>query len=746
MKELLAPAGDFDTLRQAIHNGSDAIYLGGKRFGARKFAANFDDEEMIKAIKYCHLYGVKIYVTVNTLIFDNEVDECLEYITFLHKNGVDAVIMQDIGMISLVRKVLPNLDIHASTQMNTHNINQIKLLEELGVTRVVLARELSIEEIEKLDTKLEIEAFIHGALCVCYSGQCLFSSLLLNRSGNRGECAGICRLPFSLLEDGNEVKTEGNYLLSPKELNTTNNIKRLLESNITSFKIEGRKKSATTIGYITRLYRMLIDHYEKGEEIELTPIEQEQLLVLFNRGFTAGYLFNKSGRDIMNISSPNHIGIEIGEVIEVTSKRIKIKLEKQLNQGDGIRFPKEQLGMNANYIYDKHDNLISHADTSDIIEVDNKIGLTEVGRVLKTVDSKLLKSLGEYPLKKIPISLHVSAHFGKKIEIIANDGTNQVVVDDNIIEKATGNGTSRERILEQLSKLGDTPFIIKDYDLDVEEGLFIPISKLNDLRRRITDSMISIRENTKKEVIINDKYYLDKKTSDNIEIAVLVRNEDQLKACLEEKVNYIYVADYNLYEKYSSIDNVYLRLDRVINNHREIVDKKLLVGEVGSIYKYSTNNIIDTDYFLNVGNSYTVDYLRQKSIKNITLSIENSLDSISSIISNVGNSGLAVLVYGRIEAMITKYCPLKMLVNDDKVPCNICHSGKKYMLKDRNGESYPLVQDKELTHIFYYRNLELSDKLTDLLRIGVRKYRFEFFDEDNQTVKLILKKYKTFLL
>jgi len=188
-KELLSPAGDFETLKQAIHNGCDAVYLGGKRFGARKFASNFDDDEMIRAIKYCHLYGVKIYVTVNTVIFESEVDDCLEYITFLHKNGVDAVIMQDMGMITLVRQVLPNLEIHVSTQAHTHNIEQIKLLEKLGVSRVVVAREMSLDEINKLDTNLEIEAFIHGALCVSYSGQCLFSSLIGGRSGNRGKCA-----------------------------------------------------------------------------------------------------------------------------------------------------------------------------------------------------------------------------------------------------------------------------------------------------------------------------------------------------------------------------------------------------------------------------------------------------------------------------------------------------------------------------------------------------------------------------
>jgi len=744
-KELLSPAGDFETLKQAIHNGCDAVYLGGKRFGARKFASNFDDDEMIRAIKYCHLYGVKIYVTVNTVIFESEVDDCLEYITFLHKNGVDAVIMQDMGMITLVRQVLPNLEIHVSTQAHTHNIEQIKLLEKLGVSRVVVAREMSLDEINKLDTNLEIEAFIHGALCVCYSGQCLFSSLLLNRSGNRGECAGICRLPFTLLEDGKEIETDGKYLLSPKELNTTSHIKELLESNITSFKIEGRMKSPTTIGFITRLYRMLIDHYERGEEVLLTEEEQEKLMLLFNRGFTEGHLFKKSGRELMNISSPNHIGVEIGKVIEVNNNRIKIHLDKSLNQGDGIRFQEEQVGMIVNFIYDKKDNLISGANSGEFIELDNKIGITKCGSVLKTVDSKLLQELENYKEKKIPISIKVVT-LDNNFKLEVTDYINNVVVDEDIVEKATGNGTSKERILEQLSKLGDTPFVLENSYLDIEEGIFIPISKINEIRRNAISKLISIRENYKKEVIICDRENINKvDTGNKVIITALVRNEEQLLTCLEENVDFIYITDLSLYQKYKNKGNIYFRIDRVMNHYSDFVKENLLIGEMGSVNKYSNNNNLVSDYYLNVTNSYHVNYLRKLGITNITLSIENSINEIANIVSNIGNSGIEVLVYGRVEAMIMKYCPLKMLVNKDKMPCNVCRNGKVYELRDRNGEKYPLLNDKELTHIFYYQLLELENDLKKLKQVGILRYRFEFFDEDCQVVRDTIKKYKTIL-
>ncbi len=746
-KELLAPAGDFETLKQAIHNGCDAVYLGGKKFGARKFATNFDNDEMIKAIQYCHLYGVKIYVTVNTVIFDSEVDECLDYLTFLHQHGVDAVIMQDLGMITLVRQVLPNLDIHVSTQAHTHNLEQIRLLESLGVTRVVVAREMSLEEIQKLDTKLEIEAFIHGALCVCYSGQCLFSSLLLNRSGNRGECAGICRLPFTLLEDGKEIKTEGKYLLSPKEFNTTNHIKELLESNITSFKIEGRMKSPTTIGYITRLYRMLIDHYEKGEEVVLTKEEQEKLMVLFNRGFTDGYLFHSSGKQMMNILSPNHIGIEIGKVIQVTPKRIRIQLEKELNQGDGIRFLEEEQGMNVNFLYDLKGNLISGAKPKEIIEMDNKVGITTCCTVRKTVDSKFLKELENYPKKKIPVTISITAKLGKPLWIELSDFNHKVSISEDCIQKATGNGTSKERILEQLSKLGDSVFSLKESNLEIDSSIFIPISKLNEIRKKLVEELTIMRENEKKEVIINEKpTILKKEEDDKIRITALVRNEEQLKACLEEKIDTIYVTKESLYQKYSSYPNIYLRLDRVMNNHPNREQEKLLVGETGSLWKYRTSCLLVSDYYLNVTNSYFIDYLRNLGISNITLSIENSMETILKIVKKVGNQGLEVLVYGKVEAMIMKYCPLKMLVNHDKSPCKICQNGKRYELRDRNGELYPLLQEKELTHLFYYRNIMLEKEISKLKEMGICRYRFEFFEENSKEIKSILKKYKTILL
>ena len=271
-KELLAPAGNMECLKAAVLNGADAVYLACKNFGARKFASNFTNDEIKEAIKFCHLYGVKVYVTMNTLVKNEEVESFIEQARFLHKNGVDAILVQDFGMICLLREMFPNLEIHASTQANTSSYETAKFYHDLGIKRVVFSRELSIEEIDKIDIPIEKEAFIHGALCISYSGLCLMSSMLGERSGNRGECTGCCRLPYTLYDKDKKLSSN-KYLLSTKELNTSTEFDKLLNSSIYSFKIEGRMKSPLYVGFIVNLYRRLIDKEEVDLETETKKLK-----------------------------------------------------------------------------------------------------------------------------------------------------------------------------------------------------------------------------------------------------------------------------------------------------------------------------------------------------------------------------------------------------------------------------------------------------------------------------------------
>ncbi len=739
-KELLSPAGNFDSLISAIHNGCDAVYLGGKKFGARAYSNNFSDEEMIKAIKYCHLYGVKIYVTVNTLLFDSELEDVLSYIRFLHQNQVDALIMQDLGLISLVRHTFPNLEIHASTQMHTHNEEQLKLLERLGVKRVVLARELSLEEIKNFKTSLELEVFIHGALCVCYSGQCLFSSLLMNRSGNRGCCAGICRLPFKLYCEGKEIKTEGKYLLSPKELNTMDFFDEIKKTEITSLKIEGRMKSSEYVGLVTRLYRKLLD----GNTLTLQ--EKKEIAVLFNRSFTKGFLFKETFKSLMNIKTPNHQGILLGQVLEIRKDKIKILLEEDLIQNDGIRFKEEDKGFIVNFLYNEKGLLIHHASKGSIVYLDNKVDLKTKGKVLKTIDSQLMESLNRIDEKKIPIHLFVKAKLGHPLEVTFSDEQFTIQRFGKVVSCALQKPVKEALFVEKIGALGNTPFVLKKWTVDMDSSIFVSMSELKALRRELVDALKKKREEqivhpffeVKRPLMIQQE---EKETTQEVFFHVLVRNEEQLLCCLDLNVATIYVTDEELYKKYKRYEQVYLRLARVQPFFKDYQDERLLITESGSLFKYSPNNLIVTDYYLNVTNRYTFNYLESFNVKRITLSIENSFQEIQSICKVVPSHKFELFLYGRPEVMVMKTCPLNYLVNQNKV-CSVCLEKKNYYFSDGGNKKFPILTSpkKHITHLFFHE--VLSRDFLEYKRIGIQHFRIELFNESSEEIKSILCKYR----
>lgn len=732
--ELLSPVGNMEMLYQAIHNGADAVYLAGTSYGARKFAKNFSKEELIQAIKYSHLYGVKVYVTVNTLIYEYELDDVIEYLGFLHQNGVDAVIMQDLGLISLTRKIYPNLEIHASTQCHNHNQEITSLWKELGITRVVFAREMSLDQIKNIDVDIEKEVFVYGALCVCYSGCCLFSSLNGGRSGNRGECVGSCRLPYKLIKNNEEIPTKGNYLLSTKELNTLDHIKDLIESGIDSFKIEGRMKSPAYVGYVTRLYRTLIDKYYNHEDITLSEKEIMNLKKLFNRQFTKGYLFNEM--DIMNIQTPNHLGVEIGRVIETPKDKIKIKLTNDsLAQNDGIRFQKKQEGMIVNRLYN-HKNLLTNEVTkNNICYLDNKLNIQKGDILLKTIDSKLIKELEQVSPKKIPITMKVNCLINKPLELIISDKTNTITVTGPLVDIAQKREVSPSDIERQLRKLGNTPFQLEKLTIKKDDNIFLNLKDLNNIRREATEKLITVKENSQVAYLKNS--YPEEPTPTQIEpklhLNVLVRNEDQLTCCLKENIDTIYVTDYNLYTKYKNYENIYYRLDRVNSNYKEFVNERLLVGELGSVQKYYKNNTLIGDYYLNVVNHYSLNALSQFHLKRMTLSIELDDSKINAIMKT--KYPVELIVYGRPELMIMKYCPLKKNLNY----CNFCKTSQdKFYLKDKFNNLYPITRENCLTHILHYQTLNKIEDIAKYQDMGIYHYRLELFDEDtNQLQELI---------
>jgi putative protease len=507
--ELLAPAGGMEAFVAAVENGADAVYLGARAFSARRYASNFSEKELEEVIDYAHLRGVRVYVTVNTLLKEEEVENALKLLSCLREMGTDAVIVQDLGLISLAKKHLPDLPLHASTQMTLHNSKGIEFVKKLGINRVVISRESSLEEIKRIKerTGTEIEVFIHGALCISYSGQCLLSSLIGGRSGNRGLCAQPCRKRYRLYCEGKLVKTTGSYLLSPKDLNTTSGLGALIKAGIESFKIEGRMKRPEYVAGVVRIYRRLIDRYlENPEGYSVSEEEQEALTQLFNRGFTQGYFFENPRWELMSRESPQNRGIPAGTIIgyDSRSNRIRVRLSLALSVGDGIMVESAELspedkGKIISSMYTRKGQIYS-AQTGDIIEIPFDSKVQSGSTVYRTYDKKLMDSLKKESESgdlrpKIPVFITATIALGRpiKFEIKDKDSNTVTIESEYIVEKAKKQPTSKAQIEKQLSKLGNTLFEAAELHVSMEKDVFIPVGQLNELRTKAIEQLENLR-------------------------------------------------------------------------------------------------------------------------------------------------------------------------------------------------------------------------------------------------------------
>ena len=704
MPELLAPVGNMDCLKAAINAGCDAVYLSGINFGARSFAGNFSNEEMIKAINTCHLYGVKVYVTLNTLIYDNEVERFMHYVEFLASNNVDAVIMQDIGMIDLVRKTYPELEIHVSTQAHIHNLEGVKFCEELGIKRVVLARETPIELVKEIksNTNIELEIFIHGALCMSYSGECLISALIGNRSGNRGTCAQSCRQPYGLEIDGNIV-CNNEYLLSTKDLSTLDNIGELIEVGVHSLKIEGRMKRPEYVYLVTSLYRKAIDNYVKYKETKITQADIKSLKKLFNRKFTKGFLFNEQNDNFVNTYRPNHLGVEIGTVIDYKKGQVAIELLDDLNINDGIRIiGNKDFGSVVTIMY-KNGNRINRAIKGDIINIPFKVCVVKKSKVLKTTDYEQIKEIqNKIEIdKKIKITGSCELKVGQPIKLIVNDSKNIVEkYSDYVVENAKNSETTVDRIKEQLNKLGDTIYEFDNLEIELDSNIFVPVNKLNELRREVMHALDELR--MYKKEIKKYKYEISVNNFDKVtKKSILIHNFEEYEK-YKDKYDLIYVDNVKLYNKIKN-NKVNLKIPRVVekfNNYEE----KLLVGELGSVYKYKN---IDTDFSLNVLNSYSVAFFHSIGVNKITLSYELNYKQIKTLVENYKNRykchpNLEVIIKSNEEVMVCKYNMLKKY-----------NKNNGYLI-DRFNNKYKIENKDNLMYIYNYKGRNLKENYYEI--------------------------------
>lgn len=695
--ELLAPAGNMENLKYAVMAGCDAVYLGLKKFGARAFSSNFSDSEFIEAVNYCHLYGVKVYVTLNTIIYDYEVDSFLETVDFIHKNNVDAVLIQDLGMLDLVRKTYPNLEVHASTQMHIHNLDGVKVLEKLGIKRVVLARETSIDTVKyiKKNTDLELEIFVHGALCVSYSGECLMSKFIGGRSGNRGECAGACRLSYDVVDSNSNILNKNKYPISTKDLNTIYYIDKLIESGAASLKIEGRMKSWEYVYMVVKLYRDTIDNYYKTGKVIVNEEDLLKLKKIFNREYTKGFLFNINNNELINSYRPNHMGVNVGKVLNYKNGYATILLTDHVSIGSGLRVLSKKykdVGILVNEFY-KNNKLVKDAYKDDIIsiKVHDKVFKDDI--VVITNDKSISNSIEDYiknNKRKVLISGKVSSKLGI-ITLEVSDGVNNVVVSSNNVFKSINRSTTKEDISIKLNKLENTVYKFNSLDINIDSNLFIPLKEINGLK----NNMVMLLNNKRLYKInyVKSKYYIDLPNF----------NKEELITCYTNNIN-------NLDKKYDIVYTDENLLPRVIDKYDNY--NNVMIGELGGFNKCSN---VTTDVSFNVVNSYAVAFLHSMGSLCVTLSYEMTDSDIENLVNSYINRynkrpNLELIVYGYPVIMCSKYS-LNKEYNKDLL-----------YLKDRFNNKFRVITKNNIMYIYFYNKIDKFN--IKYYEIGINRLRF----------------------
>lgn len=735
--ELLCPAGNYEAFLAAVHNGADAVFLAGNQYGARASATNFSLDEIKKATEYAHLFGVKIHITLNTLIHDDELEDCKAYLRELERIGVDAIIVQDLGIMSIIQHEFPSLEIHASTQMHIHNLDGVKQAQKWNLERCVVARETNLETIlEMCKQVIEIETFVQGAYCVSYSGECHMSRNIGGRSANRGECAQTCRLPYTLYKNNQKIATQGKYLLSLKDLSALELIPQLIDCGVSSFKVEGRMKRPEYVACMCRVYRQAIDAYYNHETFHVHAAIVEEMKKVFNRGFTSGYLENKEGLSIMSTMRPNHQGVRIGKIIGFHHDKMVISLEKELNQHDGIRILNDSMdqGFIVNYIY-KNGKLVNHAckETIELQKVKAKVG----DIVMKTSDSKQLlelsKSIVNNP-RKIEVSMDVTLQKQHPICLKISDGFNEVFVEsEQLVEKAQNVSLDELRIKQQLTKLGNTPFVCENIRIEMENDISFPISKLNEIRRNACELLIEKRKKKQKDYC-EKKEYSGKKVEITNHINVTILNEQQFHVVKEYPVE-IYVSDSQLYEKIKQ-DHVHFNYPRVTH------DGYFEEGRIHDIGGLQYGGIASP--YMNCMNAYSANVLFNEGIKCISLSYECRDNDIEKLVQDyeklTGYKGnFEIEVYGRVENMVLENCVIKSQMSLKK-HCQQCHSNI-YTLKDMKNKSYRLLGDENCRmKVYHSEPLNKIDQIEEYQNMGITNFGISFTFEEENEIKNVMKK------
>jgi len=713
--ELLGPSGNYKAAIAAINAGCDAIYVGGKKYSARMNAENFSDDELVNIIDYAHIFDVKVYVTLNTLLYQDEFFDAVNYAKFLYDHGVDAIIIQDLGLAHYLHQTLPELVLHASTQLNCHNLAQAKALKEVGFKRIVLAREAPIslcKEIKQIG--LEVEVFVHGALCVSYSGNCLLSSFIGSRSGNRGRCAQPCRLSYSLLED-NETILEDKFILSTKDLNDLEYLSQFAKNDVDSLKIEGRLKSVDYIYLVCKAYADTLKQIQKKGNADIKSY-QKKLQQIFSRSFTKGFMLGENSFDVLNMKSSSHQGEKIGTVIGYKKGRVSIRLEKDVHRLDGIRFnDNRQYGRTIQKMF-VNSNERETANKGEIIDI-NRIehDIKNGCEVIRTSSFFLQQELQSLMIenRKKSLKMTVYCYKNKPLRFEIRDNKKRYYCNGDLVQESINNPTSFDRLKTQINKTGNYPFIFEEIEVYGDEDIFIPIAQINSLRNDILNKILESKKIRRNSSLLEYEFNYSTSTINNQKVFI---NEN--KRNVEISFN----------------DKKFYHLPRINNSISTISNSYVSSFYIG-------DNLIASPY-CNITNSYTLDLFLGNGYVLCGLSLELDYQSIKMIVDDYYDRhkikpNIMIYLYGKFDAMIMKSCPIGCFYHNKSIQCGRCLNNN-YALKDRMGVIYPLISDSNCNiRILNNRPISLISKINQLENIGVSNYIIQFTDEDDETRKQI---------
>ena len=811
LPELLAPAGDWDCVKAAVENGADAIYFGLDKFNARMRANNFTEADLPKLMEFLHRRGVKGYVTFNTLVFQNEIADAENYLRTIIAAGVDAAIVQDVGICKLIRSLSPDFPIHASTQMTISSAAGIEFARNLGCNLAVLARECSIAEIEKMNAalglaklELPLEVFVHGALCVAYSGQCLTSESLGGRSANRGECAQACRMPYDLISDGAQVPLgDKRYLLSPQDLAGLEVLPELVRAGVSSLKIEGRLKSPEYVASITRVYRQALDRIgRRGTETQSNDqSEKYELEMSFSRGLFTGWFSGNDNQKLVHARFGKKRGVYLGEVKKIVRDGVIVNLAAPVKLGDGIVFDagkpdeKEEGGR----IYEIQDPRFK-IPGEKLTELRFGYGSIDFLRVhvgdkiWKTNDPELDKRLrqsfaGDKIRFQRPVEIEVHGLAGQPLTLIARDEEGRVAKVESTmpLAKAEKLPLTEEKLREQFGRLGGTPFKLGELKNFLSGDVLIPVSELNRLRREVVAELEILRAQPKRWTMndcglriadcgLKNAPANPKSEIANAQLIILVRNLAQLEATLKCGVQTVY-CEFEDPKKYreavttfhtaygcaapTSISQlsspaIFVAPPRItkmgeewiLNQVRSCNADGYLVRNYDHL-KFFTDTRRVGDFSLNVANRITADYFKnQFGLERLTASYDLNVVQLDALLTAAPPEWFEVTIHQHMPMFHMEHC----------VFCAFLSSGKDYRdcgrpcdthdvrLRDRVGAEHPLKADAGCRNTVFNSQAQTGAEFVErLLALGVRNFRVEFLNENPEEVVRTITKYRQLL-